>query len=157
MKNYRRTVKDRDQALKDRSKLLAKRDRAVRDQADKAGKEEKKAAKRREKEELKAAEVGGHGRGPETTAQPHGKEGEDEDREERKKRKRDRKFCLLPSADAAGQRDGAWARVYMVGVDEVGAHCGLFLAGKPHYEGLVAGVGERVREWVAGIVPSGAD
>jgi hypothetical protein len=37
--------------------------------------------------------------------------------------------------------------VYMEGVDEVGAHCGLFMPG-PHYERLVGDVGERIAGWV---------
>ena len=40
--------------------------------------------------------------------------------------KKDKKFCTLPSKDAAGHRDPTWRRVYMEGVDEVGAHTGLF-------------------------------
>ena len=64
------------------------------------------------------------------------------------KPKRDRKFCLLPARNATGERDPCWARVFMVGVDEVGAHCGLFVAGKPHYEALVLDVGGRVVGWV---------
>ena len=35
----------------------------------------------------------------------------------------------------------------MDGVDEVGAHCGLFFPG-PHYESLVGDVGARIEEWV---------
>jgi hypothetical protein len=35
----------------------------------------------------------------------------------------------------------------MEGVDEVGAHCGLFLPGA-QYENLVRDVGERVLTWV---------
>lgn len=42
------------------------------------------------------------------------------------KPQKDRKFCILPPKDASGNRDPTWARVYMQGVDEVGAHCGLF-------------------------------
>lgn len=40
--------------------------------------------------------------------------------------KKDRKFCILPPADASNSRDPTWQRVYMKDVDEVGAHCGLF-------------------------------
>jgi hypothetical protein len=35
----------------------------------------------------------------------------------------------------------------MEGVDEVGAHCGLFFSG-PQYESLVGNVGERIGKWV---------
>lgn len=57
-----------------------------------------------------------------------------------------RKFCMLPPKNN-GVRDSAWVQVYMEGVDEVGAHCGLFFAG-PHYEKLVGDVGGRMVGWV---------
>ncbi|KAL2119208.1 hypothetical protein VTJ04DRAFT_6168 [Mycothermus thermophilus] len=44
--------------------------------------------------------------------------------------------------------DPTWIQVFMPGVDEVGAHCGLFVADAPHYERLVGDVGERVAGWV---------
>lgn len=64
------------------------------------------------------------------------------------KPKKDRRFCLLPGdLERAGAEDKCWVRVYMEGVDEVGAHCGLFFPG-PQYESLVGDAGERVAEWV---------
>ena len=36
----------------------------------------------------------------------------------------------------------------MEGVDEVGAHRGLFFSNKPHYEKLVSDVGAKIQEWV---------
>ncbi|KAI9806278.1 MAG: hypothetical protein M1825_006393 [Sarcosagium campestre] len=57
--------------------------------------------------------------------------------------RRDRKFCVLPS----GGRDPTWVRVFMEGVDEVGAHCGLFFVSEA-YEMLVGDVGGRIEEWV---------
>ncbi|GKT49205.1 uncharacterized protein ColSpa_09386 [Colletotrichum spaethianum] len=62
------------------------------------------------------------------------------------KPKKERKFCTLPRK-VNGRRDETWVPVYMQGMDEVGAHCGLFLAG-PHYDGLIGDVGERIRGWV---------
>jgi hypothetical protein len=62
------------------------------------------------------------------------------------KPKRDKKFCMLPP-EYGGKRDKCWIRVYMEGVDEVGAHCGLFFPG-PQYESLVGDVGARVEQWV---------
>jgi hypothetical protein len=38
--------------------------------------------------------------------------------------------------------------VLVEGVDEVGAHCGLFAPGGAHYERLVGDVGERIARWV---------
>ncbi|KAI9689696.1 MAG: hypothetical protein M1820_010066 [Bogoriella megaspora] len=64
---------------------------------------------------------------------------------------RDRKFCILPpetkNVDGSSQRDPSWVRVYMPGVDEVGAHCGLFFMGEA-YERLVGDVAGRVEGWV---------
>lgn len=61
-------------------------------------------------------------------------------------KKKLRKFCMLPQK-TNGVRDATWVQVYMDGVDEVGAHCGLFFAG-PHYEKLVGDVGSRIVGWV---------
>ncbi|KAL8667175.1 MAG: hypothetical protein Q9202_000747 [Teloschistes flavicans] len=57
-------------------------------------------------------------------------------------------FCLLPPKTRSGDRDPHWIRIFMPGVDEVGAHCGLFDAKGQHYEGLVGDVVERVEGWV---------
>jgi hypothetical protein len=65
---------------------------------------------------------------------------------EKEKKKKERKFCMLPGK-SAGVRDPAWVRIYMEGVDEVGAHCGLFAPG-PHYEKLVGDMGSLIVEWV---------
>lgn len=62
-----------------------------------------------------------------------------------------RQFCNLPdkvpTANGGYERDAAWVEVFMADVDEVGAHCGLFLPG-PHYERLVGDVGSRIVGWV---------
>lgn len=64
------------------------------------------------------------------------------------KKKRDRKFCILPDKDPrTGQRDPAWIRVFMGGMDEVGAHCGLFFVSET-YERLVGEVAEKIERWV---------
>lgn len=80
------------------------------------------------------------------------------------KPKKDKKFCVLPPADSSGARDATWIRVYMQGVDEIGAHCGLFFthgaenqepSGGPgeedswseRYAGLVGDVAGRVEGW----------
>ena len=61
--------------------------------------------------------------------------------------KRDRKFCMLPS-QINGQIDPCWVRVFMPGVDEVGAHCGLFFVDGERYREFVGGVAERIEGWV---------
>lgn len=145
VKAYKQAVKDRDKAIKDRRKLLEKR--------------EKNAKMAREKQvkldarELTKSEEDGKKNQPKPPAKlkknPTGipnKDGQDEPLPE--KPKRDKKFCMLPPR-INGERDPCWVRVFMRDVDEVGAHCGLFLVGE-QYEGLVGDVGERVRGWVEG-------
>jgi len=68
-------------------------------------------------------------------------------KEERSKPKKDKKFCFLPQKDQSGQRDSTWVRVYMEGVDEVGAHTGLFVMNDV-YERLVGDVGGKIEDWV---------
>ena len=63
------------------------------------------------------------------------------------KAKRDKKFCMLPSKEN-GQIDPCWVRVFMPGVDEVGAHCGLFFVDGERYQWFVNDVAERIKEWV---------
>ncbi|OCK79800.1 hypothetical protein K432DRAFT_426225 [Lepidopterella palustris CBS 459.81] len=63
------------------------------------------------------------------------------------KPKRDKKFCMLPPRDSHGHHDPTWIRIFMEGVDEVGAHCGLFFVSET-YERLVGDVADRVEEWV---------
>jgi hypothetical protein len=66
--------------------------------------------------------------------------------QEKSKKKKNKKFCTLPSK-VNGAIDPTWVDVYMDGVDEVGAHCGLFFSG-PHYDKLVGDVSSRVIGWV---------
>jgi hypothetical protein len=82
---------------------------------------------------------------PNTTKPP--KKAHPKDNDPAPKPKRDKKFCMLPPKDDHGRRDPAWFRVYMEGVDEVGAHCGLFFVSET-YERLVGDVGARIEEWV---------
>jgi hypothetical protein len=65
---------------------------------------------------------------------------------EEKKKGKEKKFCMLPSK-VNGVSDATWVGVHMDGMDEVGAHCGLFLPG-PHYDRLVGDVASRVIGWV---------
>lgn len=58
-------------------------------------------------------------------------------------KKRERHFCLLPH----DPENNCWVKVPMDGVDEVGAHCGIFVPG-PVYERLVGDVAGRVEAWV---------
>lgn len=157
---YQQAVKDRDSAIKDRKKLVEKRERKVKQEQEKRQKEKEKqkSKEQREEEKQKQKEL------KEIEKQKLREEREEEKRRatinpesprerqgsastsKNEKPKRDKKFCLLPPT-YGGNRDKCWVRVYMEGVDEVGAHCGLFFPG-PQYESLVGDVGERIRKWV---------
>ena len=63
------------------------------------------------------------------------------------KPKRDKKFCMLPPK-INGQIDACWVRIFMPGVDEVGAHCGLFFVDGGRYQRFVVDVAERIESWV---------
>ena len=147
-KVYDQAVKQRDKAIKERQKLVDKHKRQLQKDAERRDKEQQKEARRREKEAQKRQAAEKQAWQDEldsrrSSSQQREEPGKDKDKE---KKKKDRKFCMLPRDVSAG-RDPAWVPVRMDGVDEVGAHCGLFLAG-PHYEGLVVGVGTMVGEWV---------
>ena len=175
LKEYDAAVKNRERAIRERQKLVEKARRRVARDAEKrerdalkdAGKRErdaKKDAEKRERdaqkdaarrqkdqetqrraeeqdllaelEQMRVAEAqrdGGGGAGVSSPAADAAK-------------KKERKFCMLPGK-VNGQRDAAWLKVYMDGMDEVGAHCGLFLPG-PHNDLLVGDVSSRIVGWV---------
>jgi hypothetical protein len=161
---YQQALKDRESAIRDRKKLVEKREKKVRQVLEKRQKEKEKQKSKEQKEEekLKMKEQ------KEIEKQKQREEREEAKRKatinpespssrerqasvtsaasKEEKPKRDKKFCLLPPT-YGGQRDMCWVRVYMEGVDEVGAHCGLFFQG-PQYESLVGDVGEKIRGWV---------
>ncbi|KAL3418065.1 Stress response protein nst1-like protein 2 [Phlyctema vagabunda] len=140
-KAYNQAVKDRENAIKDRKKLLEKREKKARQETEKQIKaEQKQRLKEQKEEEKRLATVNPQPRPSITSPNQSFSTNKDD------KPKRDRKFCMLP-AEQDGRRDKCWVRVYMEGVDEVGAHCGLFFPG-PQYESLVGNVGDRVEEWV---------
>lgn len=151
LKAYQQAVKDRDSAIKDRKKLVEKREKKARQDREKEQKaeekkrqkEEREEEKRKERqrlEEEKVEEIRKMTINPEPRARQASVATVDD------KPKRDKKFCMLPP-EYGGKRDKCWIRVYMEGVDEVGAHCGLFFSG-PQYESLVGDVGERISKWV---------
>ena len=157
-KAYERAVKDRDRAIKDRRKLLERREKAAKRALEKQLKLEAKEIAKVKKEEEAAASAAASaskkardeeaGPGDERSGSKDMERNGLPDEEEAKpeKAKRDRKFCMLPPR-INGERDACWVRVYMPGVDEVGAHCGLFFVGE-QYEWLVSDVGRRIQEWV---------
>lgn len=148
-KSYKLALKAHAQALKDRNNTIKARDKALKDHQKALDKQHRQAAKLEKKQAkllLKSPPPSPAGTNPH-----HNPENpqEKQKQQEKEKKKRLRKFCLLPSKShsSGGGRDPAWVEVYMEGVDEVGAHCGLFLPG-PHYERLVGDVGERIAGWV---------
>lgn len=143
-KTYQQALKNRESALKDRRKLLEKREKKAAQEREKALKAEEKQRLREEKEAAATVTVTADSPHPDT------EEGEGGGRPQERggKPRKERRFCLLPGdLDRGAAGDRCWVRVYMEGVDEVGAHCGLFFPG-PQYEGLVGDAGERVVEWV---------
>lgn len=145
---YQQAVKDRETAIKDRQKLKEKREKKAKQEEEKIAKAEGKQRLKEEKEEQKrqaatmqkGKQAESKGKQPETVAK------EEVKAEKAEKTKKDRKFCMLPTF-IDGKRDECWVRIYMEGVDEVGAHCGLFFPG-PQYESLVGDVGARIQQWV---------
>ncbi|CAG8975124.1 hypothetical protein HYALB_00004423 [Hymenoscyphus albidus] len=138
-KVYQQAIKDRESAIKDRRKLVEKREKKARQEREKVQKAEEKQRLKKEKEEQKRLATVNPEKAPERKAPATPLAVDD-------KPMRDRKFCILPPK-YGGERDECWVRVYMEGVDEVGAHCGLFFPG-PQYESLVGDVGARIGKWV---------
>ena len=155
LKNYKQAVKDRDKAIAGRQKMLDKREKSAKKEQEKALKADKKAKEKAERQ--RAKQEAAAAKAPQTSS-THTTEldGSTQDADDSQRRSsqagakppRDRKFCLLPSKGPNGERDSAWIRVYMEGVDEVGAHCGLFFFDRPHYQKLVNDVGAKIQEWV---------
>lgn len=139
-KVYQQAIKDRESAIKDRRKLVEKREKKARQEQEKLQKAEGKQRLKEEKEEQKRLATVNPEKPPtERTGSITSSVVDD-------KPKRDKKFCILPPK-YGGERDKCWVRVYMEGVDEVGAHCGLFFPG-PQYESLVGDVGARIGKWL---------
>jgi hypothetical protein len=176
VKAYKQAIKDRDSALKDREKLEAKmRKNAAKEilkqrNADdkKRDKSEKGKGKQKQSETPDTAATSSILSPTTTNTTAHTSPNltrqttlsqadshtplsptstKDIKSEKPEKPKRERKFCMLPSKNNAGERDPAWVRVFMKDMDEVGAHCGLFFLG-PTYERLVGDVGADIEEWV---------
>ncbi|RFU75155.1 hypothetical protein TARUN_7089 [Trichoderma arundinaceum] len=175
-KAFEHAVKDRSKAVREREKLIEKRQKKAQKDAQKDAdklekdikkqkqksdqekrrldKEEEKAAraekKRLEKEaataakqladETKRATSQAAASSTASVATP------ETESETPSRPKRLRKFCSTPSK-TNGVMDPTWVNVFMDGMDEVTAHCGLFFPGS-HYDRLVGDVGSRIVNWV---------
>ena len=162
MQAYQRAMKDREKAVKERQKLLEKREKAAEKDRLKQLKQQEKDKARAKKDSIAKATANEPAQletmvlserpnpeKAEKSSKPTASEKPiKEPKPVKEKPKKDRKFCMLPPKNSQGQDDKCWPRVFMEGVDEVGAHCGLFFADRPHYEGLVYNVGNRIKEWV---------
>ncbi|PKK44808.1 hypothetical protein CI102_12075 [Trichoderma harzianum] len=172
-KAYENAVKDRSKALREREKLIEKRQKKVQKDAQKDAdklekdmkkqkqkaeqekrrleKEEEKAGKaekkRLDKEEEKASKAEKKRLDKEAAAASSSASlAETAESEAMGKPKKLRKFCNTPSK-TDGVMDPTWVSVYMDGMDEVTAHCAVFLPG-PHYDKLVGDVASRIVGWV---------
>ncbi|KAH6611209.1 hypothetical protein Trco_001229 [Trichoderma cornu-damae] len=175
-KAYEHAAKDRSKAIREREKLLEKRQKKAQkdaqkdaDRLEKDLKKQKQKSeqdrRRLEREEEKAAKA--EKKRLEKEAAAAAKQLADEtsraaiqaaassatpvatpetESETASKPKKLGKFCSTPSK-TNGVMDPTWVSVYMDGMDEVTAHCGLFFPG-PHYDRLVGDVGGRIVSWV---------
>jgi hypothetical protein len=150
MKVYQQAVKDRESAIKDRQKLVEKREKKVRQERERQlkaeGKQRQKQEREAEKQRLREEKEEEKRKATINPEPPRERQASVASSANDNKPKRDKKFCMLPP-EYGGKRDKCWIRVYMEGVDEVGAHCGLFFPG-PQYESLVGDVGARIEKWV---------
>ncbi|TFB02007.1 hypothetical protein CCMA1212_005843 [Trichoderma ghanense] len=172
-KAYENAVKDRTKALHEREKLLEKRQKKAQKDADKLEKDTKKQKQKSEQEKrrleketqraikaekkrqnkddaalAKHLESESKSAAASTTATTPEKMPETEpEMPPASKPKKLRKFCNTPAKRDGVVADPTWVSVYMDGMDEVTAHCALFLPG-PHYDGLVGDVASRIVGWV---------
>ncbi|KHO01508.1 uncharacterized protein MAM_00509 [Metarhizium album ARSEF 1941] len=142
-KAYTQAIKHRVRAAQERDKMREKRRKKAAKEAEKQTRDAEKTRAKQERQEQKKRACEQRQAGEPVSVEGHGERGGNEDAVRPKKLK---KFCALPSLRGKA-RDAAWIDVYMDGLDEVGAHCGLFLPG-PHYDGLVGDVGSRIAAWV---------
>ncbi|KAL7823281.1 hypothetical protein V8C26DRAFT_385956 [Trichoderma gracile] len=156
-KRKKKAQKDADKLEKDTKKQKQKSEQEHRRLEKEAGKAINKEKKRQEKDDaaqakhLKSTSKSIVASPTTTTATPEGT-GTPKTKSEAppgsKKPKKLRKFCNTPAKrDDGVVADPTWVSVYMDGMDEVTAHCALFLPG-PHYDGLVGDVASRIVGWV---------
>lgn len=144
-KSYMRALKAYDQAIRDRLKSIEKQEK-VNDNFKKLSKPQ--GGKKPQSSTKSAILPSEPERVPTFRPNEGGSYGYLSPQTE-KKAPKERRFCVLPPR-INGQRDQCWVQVFMKDVDEVGAHCGLFVPGD-HYRWLVNDVESRIKSWVEGI------
>lgn len=143
LKVHAQQVKARNRAIRERAKIIDKR-RAL---AQKAQEREQKDDAQSMQTLIKSQEAAAST--PSLSHQdsmPGSVTTDDSTTAEAAKSKKNKKFCTVPRK-YHGNKDPTWVDIYMDGMDEVTAHCGLFFPG-PHYDQLVGDVGSRVIGWV---------
>jgi hypothetical protein len=139
IKAYKQAVKEYSRSIKDRNKLIEKREKIAKQERERGMEIEVKERVKEREEQLRLSCNATDQSTRDSTDFPA-------PAVTNKKPPRDKKFCMLPPK-IAGRLDPTWIRVFMEGVDEVGAHCGLFFIGQA-YERLVGDVGTRIEDWV---------
>ncbi|KAL8772951.1 MAG: hypothetical protein Q9209_001971 [Squamulea sp. 1 TL-2023] len=158
LKTYYHLLKARDNAIKDRRKVLGKRAKAAaRAKQDEERRTLKGKAKVDVNKNLASTETNDLQNAttstsdtvpiPDITAPPSAPPATAESTStapaKAPKPRKYRPFCLLPH-----EPDPTWIRVVMRDVDEIDAHCGLFARDGEHYEGFMTAVVERICTWV---------
>jgi hypothetical protein len=148
-KENKRLHAEYERQLKEHAKLVKAREKAIAKEREKVTKEREKERKQKEKEDKEKERLEEQERrrqqGEEEKQERQLEmelQKEKEKAEKKNKPPRQRKFCIIPS-----QQDATWTPVEMKGVDEVGAHCGLFFVGEV-YAKLVGDVADRIEGWV---------
>ena len=142
-KSYMRALKAYDHAIRDRLKSVEKQEKGH-DKSRKISKPQEGKKPRRSSESPEGVPASGFpAKGSEDES--HGRLSP----QTKRKVPTGRRFCVLPPR-INSQRDPCWVQVFMKDVDEVGAHCGLFVPGD-HYGWLVNDVGTRIQGWVEGM------
>ncbi|MCJ1274377.1 hypothetical protein MMC21_002173 [Puttea exsequens] len=145
VKAYKQSVKDRDKAINERRKLHEKKEKNRAKQDKGEGKKTEKERAKLEKQHSKKSDPGV----PlvQNTSAASTDDAAESDIGKAEKPKRDKKFCMLPPT-YNGRMDPCWVRVFMPGVDEIGAHCGLFFVDGERYEKFVGDVASTIGKWV---------
>ena len=147
-KRVRKEEQDRQKEEQDRQKQIRKEEQDRRKQVQKEEQDHQKQIQKEEQDRQKQIQKEEKDRRKQERDRQKQiqKEEQERQREQRQKLKkkppRQRKFCITPS-----KPDQTWTPVEMEGVDEIGAHCGLFFVGEA-YAKLVGDVAGRIEEWV---------
>ena len=150
-KGLREEEKEKMKVMEKGEKERAKQEIEEKKRAEKARAKEEEEKKRIEKKQAKAekeAQKKAASDTPSLSKTSSMEAGLGNDGSISEKPKRDKKFCMLPPM-INGKIDPCWVRVFMPGVDEVGAHCGLFFVDGERYQRFVGDVADRIEAWVA--------